>query len=113
VQSWHQTSKDDYQAPYTVWFVHAGRLYRFGAENRGDWYDVEAVHRAINSALATAGQRERFIALESEGQIAAFVFADPERFIPVAKKYGLPLSDDPDSAMRKGREYERKVIDGR
>jgi hypothetical protein len=72
---------------------------------------VSAVQRALNLALEKAGQKERFLALEGDGQIAVFVFADPTRFVPVAKKYGLPLSDGADSAMRKGKEFERKVIE--
>jgi hypothetical protein len=100
-----------HEVSYTVRFVYKGRLYCFGAENYGDWYDVDAVHRALNFALEKADQRERFIALESDGQIAAFVFADPARFVPLAKKHGLPLSNGANSAMRKGKEFERKTIE--
>lgn len=111
VETWHRKSEDEVRGPYTVRFVHEGRLYRFGAQDRGDWYDVEAVQRAMNYALETAGRKERFLALEGDGQVASFVFADPAAFAPVARTYGLPLSDDPDAAMRKGKEYERHVIE--
>jgi hypothetical protein len=113
VQAWHRKSEDDFDGPYTVRFLYKGRLYRFGAENRGDWYDVEAVQRALNFALEQAGQRERFLALESDGQIASFVFANPEVFLPLADKYGLPLSADANEAMRKGKEFEQKVFEQR
>jgi hypothetical protein len=111
VQTWHRKRENDFDAPYTVRFLYKGRLYRFGAENRGDWYDVEAVLRALNFALETAGQKERFIAEESDGQVASFVFAVPAAFLPIAEKYGSPLSQDPDEAMRKGKEYEQKAFD--
>ena len=65
--------------------------------------------RALNFALEKAGQRERYLALESDGQIAQFVFADPEVFRPIANRYGLPFSYDPSTAMRKGQQYERFV----
>jgi hypothetical protein len=110
VQTWHRRGEDELDAAYTVRFVYRGRLYSFGAENRGDWYDVAAVVRALNFALETAGQRERFIALASDGQVASFVFADPQKFLPIASKYALILSDDPDAAMRKGKEYEQDVL---
>jgi hypothetical protein len=97
----------DEDGPFTVQFIDAGRLFRFEAENFGGWYDVEAVQRALNVALETAGRRERFIALQGDGQIAEFVFADPEVFVPLAGRYGVPLSDDPGHAMRRGQEYER------
>jgi hypothetical protein len=109
VQLWHQQGEEDYDAPYTVQFLYRGKLYSFGAENYGDWYDVEAVQNAINFALADAGRPERYLALESDGQMAQFVFADPAAFLPVAERYGLPLSGDPTAAMRKGKEYEQRL----
>ena len=111
VQAVHRKGEDPTGGSYTVRFLYRDRLYRFDAENRGDWYDVDSVQRALNFALKTAGQKERFVALDTEGQAAAFVFADPAALLPIAKKYGLPLSDDPDAAMRRGKEYERKVIE--
>jgi hypothetical protein len=110
VQTWNRKDEHDGNAPFTVQFFYKGRLYRFGAENRGDWYDVAAVHRALNFALSTAGQKDRFLALKSSGQAASFVFAVPDSFEPIAKKYGLPLSSDPDEAMRKGKEFEERAI---
>jgi HEAT repeat protein len=109
VQFWHQRDEEDYDAPYTVQFIFNSRLYRFGAENYGDWYDVQAVQEALNFALADNGMRQRYIALESGGQVAQFVFADPAVFEPFARRYALPLSGDPTQAMRKGIEYERYV----
>ncbi len=106
-----ESTKDKRDAPYTVRFLYKGRLYRFGPEDRGDWYDVEAVDRAVNFALETAGRKERFLALLNAGQGAAFVFADPAVFRPIAAKYGLPLSNDPDSAVRQGKEFERRAIE--
>ncbi|HEY2587716.1 MAG TPA: hypothetical protein VGI81_18360 [Tepidisphaeraceae bacterium] len=111
IQIWHAASDDDFDAPYTVQFLFNGRLYRFGAENFGDWYDVHAVPDALNFALADAGFRQRFIALATGGQIAEFVFADPSAFVPIAERYGIPLSADPSEAMRAGKEYERQIFE--
>lgn len=108
---WHQKSDDDYDAPYTVQFIHQGKLYRFGAENYGDWYDVEAVHNALNNVLEENGREERFIGLASDGQMASFVFAKPATFIPIAKKYRLPLSEDATEAMQKGKAFEQEVFE--
>jgi hypothetical protein len=111
-QVWQQQNKDDLDAPYIVQLVYKNRLFRVGAENYGDWYDVEAVHRLVDLALKTAGQSERFIPLRSSGQEAIFVYADPKAFLPIAAKYGLALSDDASQAMKKGQEFERQVMDG-
>ncbi len=110
VQTWHRKNQDVVRAPYTVRFLDNGRVYRFGAENLGDWYDVRAVVGALNLALATAGRRERYIGMETGGQDAAYVFADPAAFRAFAAKYMLPLSNDPADAERRGKEYERQVI---
>lgn len=111
VQEWHREGASG-RGPYTVRFLLGGRLYRFGAENHGDWYDVRAVQRALNFALKASGKKERFVALDTGDQTAWLVFADPDALRPVAERYGLPLSDDPDAAVRSGKEFERKVIDG-
>ena len=111
IQFWHQQNEEDYNAPYTVQFVYKDRVFRIGAENYGDWYDVDAVVRLINFVLETCGQSQRFITLDSDGQIAAFVFANPTVFLPIAEKYRLPLSDDPSKAMREGLEFEKQVLD--
>jgi hypothetical protein len=71
---------------------------------------VAAVQRALNFALETAGQKERFVAEERGGQIGVFVFAEPAAFLPIALRYWLPLSRDLDEAMRKGKEFEQKVL---
>jgi hypothetical protein len=111
VQVWHQQGEDDYDGPYTVQFLYRGRAYRFGAENYGDYYDVEAVVRALNAALEHSGQRERYIGLYTGSQCASFVFAAPAAFVPIAQKYGLPLSQDASEGMRAGRAYEQQVFE--
>jgi hypothetical protein len=111
VQIWHRQSEGDLDSPYTVQFLYRGLLYRFWAENYGDYYDVEAVARALNTALERNGQRERYLGLYTGDQCACLVFADPAAFVPVAEKYGLPLAEDPSEGMRAGLAYERHVAD--
>jgi hypothetical protein len=111
VQTWHRQGEDDYDGPYTVQFIYRGRLYRFAAENYGDYYDVDAVVRALNTALEHNGQRERYLGLYTGDQCARFVFADPAAFVPVAQRYGLPLAQDPSEAMRAGRAFEQQVLE--
>lgn len=111
-EEWHRVSDEDYDAPYTVQFVCGEKLYRFGAENYGDWYDVEAVHNAVNYALQDRGRDERFIGLQSDGQVAYFFFASPNEFLPFAEKYRLPLSSDAAEAIKKGKAFEADVLTG-
>jgi len=89
----------DPEGPLRVQFIHAGRVYEFDPENFGDWYDVSAVAAAVNRAVADAGRSERFISIETGGQSAEFVFADPARFLPVAGRFAVPIQDD---AARRG-----------
>jgi hypothetical protein len=111
VQFWRPQSEDDFTAPYIVQFVFNDRLYRFGAENYGDWYDVASVQRALNVALEDAGRPERFLPLAPGGQFAIFVFADPQTFLPIAAKNGLPLAADAMESVRQGQEFERRVFE--
>lgn len=109
VQFWLRESEEDYNGPYIIQFVSDGKLFRCGAENYGDWYDVEAVTNLANFTLGETGHPERFISFESEGQFAHLVFADPAKFLPLAEKYRLPISEDASQAMQKGIEFEHRV----
>lgn len=111
VQNWLQESSEDFNAPYIVEFLSGDRLYRVGAENYGDWYDVEAVLRLANFSLKKMGKPEQFIPLESDGQFMMLVFADPAKFIPLAKKYRMPLSEDAAQGMKKGKDFEQRVLE--
>lgn len=110
-QIWHQKNKNDRTAPYTVEFTFGKHRYRFPAENMGDWYDLKAVLTGVNAALKHEGLAERFVALEPNGQFAAFLFTDPKRLAPLAQKYHIPLQSDPDHARKLGLDFEREVLE--
>ncbi len=96
VQDWRRSGGKE---PYTVQFLHQGRLYRFPARDYGDYYDIEAVVDALHFAMNNAGYRERFIPLYTEGQVAMYVFADPAVFFPLAEHYQVPLQKDFDEGF--------------
>jgi hypothetical protein len=111
IQIWRQQDEADYDGPYLVHFIYRKRLYSFEAENYGDYYDVASVVRALNTALELNRQAQRYIGLYTGDQCACFVFADPNVFLPIARKYSLPLSEDASEGMRAGRAYEEQVFD--
>jgi len=105
-----QQGPEDYDGDYTVQFIANNLLYRFGARNFGDWYDVEAVHNAVNRALADAGGPERFVTVATGDQMAMFLFG-PAAVAELASELGITLGTDPNQAMTDGKEYERQVFD--
>jgi hypothetical protein len=109
-QRWEQRSKDDEDAPYSVQFIHAGRLYRFSAQNLGDWYDVSAVLGAANRALAEVGETRRFVPLDVDSQEAYIVFVTPRALEMAARELYLAGSADPDHARRAGKAFEEGVV---
>lgn len=108
-EQWHQAHEDDFEAEYTLRFIESGRLYEGRLRNFGDWYDVERTVEMINQALVDAGHLEQFVLLESDGQVASYVFADPERLQPLADEFHLPLGGDPLAPMERGKDFERRV----
>ena len=98
------------QGRYRVQFVHRDKLYKFEPKDLGDWYDVEAVVAAIHRALDDAGVEERFVALESGGQDAGFIFAKPGQLKAAAAGLNLTLGTDMDQARKIGREFEEKAL---
>lgn len=109
-QRWEQRSKDDEDAPYSVQFIHAGRLYRFSAQNLGDWYDVSTVLGAANRALADAGETRRFVSLDVDSQDAYIVFVSPSALEVAVRELYLAGSADPDNARRAGKAFEEGVV---
>ena len=109
-EEWGGEGSDDGRGDYTVSFVHDGRLYRFAARDQGDWFDVEPVVVAIHRALQDAGRSERFHILDSDGQVARFLFGDPATIRRFATEIALPIGEDPDAARRLGQEFERQVL---
>lgn len=110
-ETMERSHDEDWEAPYTVRFIHRGRLYTFTARNLGDWYDVEAVVYALNAALADAGTPQRYLALSNDGQWASYVFAEPEALRAAAAELHLTLPDDPNEAIRAGKAFEKQVIE--
>jgi len=110
-EQWHQRDEEDYEADYTLRFIHDGRLYMGRLRNFGDWYDVERTVFMVNAALVDSNRSERFVALATGDQTASFVFADPSVLAPLAQQFHMPLSDDPTQAMEKGLEFERRVFE--
>jgi hypothetical protein len=98
-------------AGYTVQFVHGGRLYRFHAEDRGDWYDVGSVAAAVDRALSDAGRSERFVALQTGGQDAAYLFGDPGAITRAAERGLILIEASSTAAMDRGQEFERLAIE--
>ena len=91
---WHQENDDDFSADYTLQFIAGGRLYRGNLRNFGDWYDGERTTEMVNRALSDLGRKERFILLAGRDQFAEFVFADPDLFKPLAKKFNILCESD-------------------
>ena len=103
------------ETPYRIEFVigdkTARKLYRFQARNYRDWYDVEAVHEALNFALADQERPERYFAWNREGQVAYFLFGPVQVVESFAADYALPVDGGTSEARRLGQEYERHVIE--
>jgi hypothetical protein len=108
-QEWHQENEEDFEAEYTLRFVHQSALYSGRLRNYGDWYDVERTVEIINRALSDAGLAQRFVGIGTGDQTAAFVFADPARLGPLAEQFHLPLSDNLAASMQAGKEFEERV----
>lgn len=79
--------------PYQVQFIHGGKLYRFNAENRGGWYDLESVIQAANKALEDAKSASRFHTY-SDGGDSAYAFSlTPEKAAILADKFHVSFDE--------------------
>jgi hypothetical protein len=105
-QTWHQADEEDYEADYTLNFIHQGQLFEGQLLNLDDWYDMSHLIPMVNAALIESGVPERFIPLATDTQIATIVFADPEKLIPLSNKLHMPIAEDFNQAMEAGLKFE-------
>jgi hypothetical protein len=77
--------------PVMVQFVFLDRLYRFQVRDYSDYYDLERLAGAINKAIADAGHHERFLSIDTGGQIADFIFGDPRLISEAAQEFQWTL----------------------
>lgn len=108
-EEWHRKSDEDFEADYTLTFVHGGRVYRGRLRNFGDWYDVERLSLMINQALEEAGSVDRFVGVATKDQFVSRFFAPPEAAARLARTLSFELETDPSAAMQAGKEFENRV----
>jgi hypothetical protein len=84
---------DQGPAAYRLTFVESARVYEASFTNEGDYYHPTAVADAANRALADKGRPERFQRLRTSDQMAAWLFAVPERAAQAAGELLLLLED--------------------
>lgn len=80
---------DGYTAKYTVLWQIGERVYTVQFEDDVDWYALGALVPALNFSAAQEGREERFVAMDTGDQSAAYLFGVPERIEALAKRYGL------------------------
>ncbi|MEM7038226.1 MAG: hypothetical protein AAF570_14675, partial [Bacteroidota bacterium] len=84
---WHEVGGDAFD--HTVRIVHGKFGYVFRPEYQGDWYDVPSVHAAVNQILEDMGATNRFVAIDTGDQSAAFMYGHPGAVRLFMKEFGL------------------------
>lgn len=103
----------DENGAYTLVAYLDGKRYRTPAQNRGDWYDVDAVLRLLEAMLEERGRPERFASLYTRDQVALIV-GGPRSAVDGAISAGLLQPGDSDQAERHGKASEafvRKLLE--
>jgi hypothetical protein len=83
---------------YTVRVAAAACEQRFTVDNRGDWYDLDAVLRGLDALLEALGRPERYFALETGDQSAIVVCAPGAKFRDASGALGIPIAPEPAGA---------------
>jgi hypothetical protein len=80
----------------------AGHPARFNPEFMGDWTDLEAVLKGLNSGLAAAGRSERFASLFTGDQTACVIIGRADGLSSLAETLGLPLDSNANAGVAIG-----------
>ena len=110
LERWEPKDEDDSDTPYGIELVFRDRLYRFEAENLGDWYDLNAVLDGMNRALEEAALAHRYVPLHTGDQTATILFGDPQALQKAASEGWIVLSMDADASRRSGKAFEDEVL---
>lgn len=85
-----------------------GKRYHTPARNLGDWYDVEAMLRLLNTMLVDRDRVERFASLHTDDQ-TAWIVGGPQPAITSAFATGVLQPGDAGSAEQSGKAFEEVV----
>ncbi|QGJ71546.1 Hypothetical protein PBC10988_32530 [Planctomycetales bacterium 10988] len=115
IEEWHRSKEKKKKSYSTIKLISQGRLYQCHAKDLDGWltsklYDIDAVLNLLNLVLEREGHQERYIELEVETGDCGVVFAVPDKFVPLAKKYKLPLWQD---VVKQNEEMARKLREER
>lgn len=97
------------EGPYQLVARMDGRTYRVPAENLGDWYDVTAVLRLLDTLIAARKADARLVMLDSQDQ-TAIVVGGSRKAVGEALRLGLIHSGDADEPAAAGKAFEAQVL---
>jgi hypothetical protein len=97
------------EGPYELVAYSDSWIYRLPAENLGDWYDVDAVLRLLNTLLEDKGASERFAPLATNDQSIVVVGARRQA-IEAAFAQGVLESAEAGAAEKTGKAFEAEVL---
>ncbi|WP_271770012.1 hypothetical protein [Aquimarina algiphila] len=74
---------------YKITLIANDKIYIATPEDIGDWYDMEVVLQLLNKVLDDAGNKERFVFIDTGDQTAQFMFGPEKKVKQFAEKYNL------------------------
>ncbi|QGJ71547.1 Hypothetical protein PBC10988_32540 [Planctomycetales bacterium 10988] len=103
-EEWNPVDHEEIKYVSTIKLVSLGKLYQVQTRNAegpytGTVFDLDPVIDLLNLVLEREGHQERFIDLGLSDYAFGIVFADPEKFVPLARKYKISLWKDTLKAM--------------
>ncbi|RDZ27741.1 hypothetical protein [Lysobacter silvisoli] len=105
-----EIAPEDDEGPYQLVAYADGKIYRTRAENQGDWYDVDAVLRLLDTLLQARKSADRFLPLGT-GDQTLIVVGGPRAAIDAALAQKLLTPGDPAESERAGKAFEAQVLE--
>jgi len=97
------------EGPYQLVARMDGKVYRVPAENLGDWYDVTAVLRLLDTLIAARRADARLLMLDSDDQTAVVV-GGSRKAVGEALRLGLIRSGNADEPAAAGKAFEAEAL---
>lgn len=103
-------ANDEPIGPYQLRAYFAGKLFQIEAQDRGDWYDVDAVLQLLNAMLAYHQSSQRLVPVATGDQTLT-VIGGPRAAIDRAITQKIIVPGRASDAEKLGKDFEREVFE--
>ena len=85
----HEDEEGYYTSESFFLVAHKDKVYVMAPDDSGEWYEMGIFQQLLDALTADAGGNERYVPFGYDGQMAIYLFAEPDKAQKLIKDYDL------------------------